>query len=82
MGPEQPSLVEGGPAHGRGIETRWPLRYLSAQTILLVDITDKIREEILEVLWFPLELHSQSRSFNRAQADTADLGRNENYFHW
>ena len=31
---EQPGLVEGVPAHGRGVETRWSLRSFSIQTIL------------------------------------------------
>ena len=31
---EQPGLVEGVPAHGRGVGTRWSLKYLPTLTIL------------------------------------------------
>ena len=31
---EQPGLVEGVPAHGRGVVTRWPVTSLPTQTIL------------------------------------------------
>jgi len=31
---EQPGLVEGVPAHGRGVGTRWSLRSLTTLTIL------------------------------------------------
>lgn len=31
---EQPDLVKGVPAYGRGVGTRWSLRFLSAQAIL------------------------------------------------
>ena len=31
---EQPGLVDGVPAHGRGVQTRWSLRSLPTQTIL------------------------------------------------
>ena len=33
-GSMQPGLMVGDPAHGRGIETRWPLRSFSTQAIL------------------------------------------------
>jgi len=34
MGPEQPELVGGTPAHGSGVGTGWTLRCLPAQIIL------------------------------------------------
>lgn len=32
---EQPGLVESGPAHGSGVGTRWFLRFLPTQTMIL-----------------------------------------------
>jgi len=38
---EQPGLVEDVPAHGREVGTRWSLRSLPTQTILLFDVYSK-----------------------------------------
>lgn len=45
---EQPRLVEGAPAQGRGIGTRWTLRSLPIQTLCFYDCVQTLKMQNLE----------------------------------